>query len=232
MKLFDTMMSRFIKNGSLTIIDADGTSKTYGKTKDPSVTVRFTDPKLARRLFLNPELRAGEAYMDGTLIIEQGSIRDLLLIFATNRTNLRGQPLQKSIRKFYKRVRKWHQRNPVSKARANVAHHYDLSNDLFALFLDDDLNYTCAYFQSPKDSLATAQQNKLRHIAAKLDLKPGQKVLDIGCGWGGMALYLAQHCDVEVLGVTLSTQQHALATERSEERRVGKECRSRWSPYH
>lgn len=225
MKFFDTMMSRFVKTGSLTIIDADGTTSTYGKTDEPSVTIRFTDPKLARKLFINPELRAGEAYMDGTLVVEQGSIRDLLMIFALNRGSLRGQAWQKTLRRLYKRVRKWHQHNPVGKARANVAHHYDLSNDFYRLFLDEGFNYSCAYFKTPKDSLATAQQNKLRHIAAKLDLKPGQKVLDIGSGWGGMALYLARHADVEVLGVTLSVEQHALATKRAKQQGLDKKVK-------
>jgi len=222
MKLFDKMMSRFVQTGRLTILDADGTTKTYGASKGPQVTVRFTDPKLTRSLFLNPELRAGEAYMDGTLIVEQGSIRDLLTIFATNRLGLRSQPVQKALRTTYKKLRKWHQRNRLAKSRENVAHHYDLSNDLYELFLDKDLNYSCAYFTKPDETLEVAQRNKLRHIAAKLDLKPGQKVLDIGSGWGSMALYLAQVADVKVTGVTLSSEQLALAKQRAKDRGLDK----------
>jgi cyclopropane-fatty-acyl-phospholipid synthase len=227
MKLFDTMMSRFVQIGSLTIIDAGDKTHTYGKSKNgkakgPNVTIRLTDPKLGRALFINPELRAGEAYMDGSLVIEQGTIRDLLTIFATNRLNLRSQPFQKALRRFYKRVRKFHQRNPLSKSRKNVSHHYDISNELYRLFLDKDLNYSCAYFTRPGESLETAQRNKLRHIAAKLDLKPGLKILDIGSGWGAMALYLAEVADVKVVGVTLSTEQLTLAKTRARERGLDK----------
>ncbi len=218
MRLLNAMLEKFVQTGTIRIIDADGKKYEHKGTQGPEVTLRFTDKKLANRLFLNPELRAGEAYVDGTMIVEEGSIRDLLMIFALNRSNLRKQPLQRSLRTLLKRVRKFHQHNTVRKARANVAHHYDLSNELYRLFLDEDMHYSCAYFASPKDTLEVAQQNKIRHIAAKLDLKPGQKVLDIGSGWGGMAMFIAQHADVEVLGVTLSKEQQVLATERAKER--------------
>src|SRR5437763_12528119 len=112
-------------------------------------------------------------------------------------------------------VRRIYQLNPVRRARRNVAHHYDLSDQLYELFLDRDRQYSCAYFRSPEDDLETAQLNKKRHIAAKLLLRPGDKVLDIGCGWGGMALYLATECDVEVTGLTLSAEQHAVAQRRA-----------------
>ncbi len=218
MRLLNAMLAKFVQTGTIHIIDADNKRHEHKGAPGPEVTLRFTEKNLARRLFLNPELRAGEAYVDGTMIVEEGSIRDLLMIFAMNRSNLRKQPLQRSLRTFLKRVRKFHQHNTISNARSNVAHHYDLSNDLYRLFLDQDMHYSCAYFSSPDDTLDVAQQNKIRHIAAKLDLKPGQKVLDIGSGWGGMAMFLAQHCDVDVLGVTLSKEQQSLATERARER--------------
>ena len=218
MRLLDAMLSRFVQTGTLRIIDAGGALHVYGGAKGPEVTLRFKEPKLHRSLFLNPELRIGEAYMDGSLTIEEGSLRELLLIFALNRDNLRNQPLQKLLRGTYKRVRSFYQRNSLGRARANVAHHYDLSNELYELFLDDGLNYSCAYFTSPDQTLEEAQANKLRHIAAKLDLRPGQRVLDIGSGWGAMALFLAEATDVEVLGVTLSTPQLELARERAKQR--------------
>ncbi len=218
MRLLDRMLSRFVRTGSLTVIDPDGIAVVHKGAPGPECTIRLTEPKLYRTLFLNPELKAGEAYMDGTLIVEKGSIRDLLMIFAANRDHLRDQPLQKAVRDTYKKLRKLGARNTLVKARANVAHHYDLSNTLYEMFLDDDLHYSCAYFASAEDTLETAQRNKLRHIAAKLDLKPGQRVLDIGCGWGGLAMYLAEVADVQVLGVTLSTEQHALATQRAKAR--------------
>lgn len=218
MKLLGHAMRRFVRTGTLRVIDADGGLHEFQASPSPRVTVRLTDRSLHRSLFLNPELKTGEAYMDGTLIIEEGTLRDLLTLYALNRTNLRGQPVQRGLRKVYKSLRRYYQHNPLRRSRQNVAHHYDVSNDVYRLFLDDDLNYSCAYFLTPEDSLETAQQNKLRHIAAKLMLRPGQKILDIGSGWGGMALYLAGAADVDVTGVTLSVEQHALATRRAEER--------------
>lgn len=218
MRLLDRMLSRFVRTGTLTVIDPEGQAVAHRGQPGPECTIRLTDPKLYRTLFLNPELKAGEAYMDGTLVVEKGSIRDLLMIFAANRDHLRDQPLQKAVRDTYKKLRKLGARNTLVKARANVAHHYDLSNTLYELFLDDDLHYSCAYFATPEDTLETAQRQKLRHIAAKLDLKPGQRVLDIGCGWGGLAMYLAEVAEVQVLGVTLSTEQQALATARAKAR--------------
>lgn len=218
MRLLNSMLKKFVQIGTIRIIDADGQIYEHIGVDGPKVTLRLTDKNLAQKLFLNPELRAGEAYVDGTMIIEEGTIRDLLMIFALNRKSLRNQPLQKNIRRFLKYVRSFHQRNSLATARANVAHHYDLSNDLYRLFLDEDMHYSCAYFASPDNTLEEAQQNKIRHIAAKLNLKPGQKILDIGSGWGGMAMYLAEHADVEVLGVTLSKEQQSLATERAKKR--------------
>jgi cyclopropane-fatty-acyl-phospholipid synthase len=219
MPLLQSMLAKFVQTGKLTIIDAKGRSSTHQGAPGPEVTVRLTDPKLARSLLFNPELRAGEAYMDGTLVIEEGSLRDLLLLFVVNRQNLRRQPLQKSMRRLYKRFRTLYQNNTLLRSRDNVKH-YDLSNDLYRLFLDEDLLYSCAFYEDPADSLEVAQRNKLRHIAAKLDLQPGQKVLDLGCGWGAMSLYMAEVMDVEVLGVTLSSEQHALASQRVSEREL------------
>ena len=218
MKLLNSMMARFVQRGRLKIIDADGNLHVHEGEPGPNVTVRISDRKLYTSLFLNPEMKAGEAYVDGTLTIEDGTLRDLLTLFAVNRKNLRKHPLQKGLRKYLKRARKLYRTNTITRSADNVAHHYDLSNELYGLFLDDDLNYSCGYFRSADDSIEVAQQNKLRHIAAKLKLEPGQKVLDIGCGWGSMAMYMAQHCDVEVLGVTLSKEQLELARERAKER--------------
>jgi cyclopropane-fatty-acyl-phospholipid synthase len=221
MRLLNKMLSRFVQTGTLRIIDAGGALHVYSGIEGPEVTLRLKDAKLHSSFFFNPELRVGEAYMDGSLTVEEGSLRDLLLIFALNRDNLRNQPLQKLLRSAYKRVRSFYQRNSLIRARSNVAHHYDLSNELYELFLDEGLNYSCAYFRSPEESLEEAQNNKLRHIAAKLDLRPGQRVLDIGSGWGAMALYLAKTMDVEVLGVTLSAPQLELARERAKQSDLG-----------
>lgn len=214
MKLLNSMMSRFVQVGQLTIIDADGVRHIHGPGGEPQATIRLTDKKLYRSLFLNPELKAGEAYMDGTLVCEDGGIRGLLEVFAHNRESLRGHPVQKILKKTLKRIRKFHQRNKKTASRSNVQHHYDLSNDFYRLFLDKDLQYSCAYWLDENMSLEEAQKAKKRHIAEKLCLQPGQRVLDIGCGWGGMAIYLAKNYGVSVVGVTLSDEQHALASKR------------------
>jgi cyclopropane-fatty-acyl-phospholipid synthase len=216
--LLNTLLTRVIKNGRLEVIDAAGQRHVYEGGSGAHVTVRLNDAKLHHKLFLNPELHAGEAYMDGRLVIEQGSIRDFLTLFAENRGGFRGHPLQKIVRGAAKKLKRYLQHNTVSKSRANVHHHYDLSNVFYRLWLDTDMHYSCAYFATPQDTLEEAQQNKLHHIAAKLDLKPGQRILDIGCGWGGMALYLAAVANVTVVGVTLSTEQLSLARERAAQR--------------
>ena len=213
MKLLNSMMSGFVKVGQLTIVDADGKTHVHGPGGAPSATIRIHDKALYRTLFLNPELRAGEAYMDGTLTVD-GGIRDLLEVFAYNRDGLRKHPLQKTLKGWLKKIRRYHQRNKTSASRKNVQHHYDLSNEFYRLFLDEDLQYSCGYWPREGMTLEQAQLEKKAHIAAKLNLKAGDRVLDIGCGWGGMAIYLAQNYDVSVVGVTLSDEQHALAVER------------------
>jgi cyclopropane-fatty-acyl-phospholipid synthase len=225
MYLLEKLMKRFVKVGTLTILDVEGRSHVFKGATGPEVTIRLRDRKLYRSLFLHPELHAGEAYMDGTLTIEKGTIRDFLTLSVMNARNLRKHPLQRLLNSSLKRMRKLHQRNTTKTAQAHVHHHYDLSNELYKLFLDKDMNYSCAYFTKSTDTIETAQQNKLRHIAAKLDLRPGQRILDIGSGWGGMALYLAATADVEVLGVTLSTEQLALANQRAKERGLEKRVR-------
>ena len=220
MKLLDAMMRRFVSKGRLSIIDHTGARHDYGPGGAPSATIRLTDPKLYRSLFFNPELKAGEAYMDGTLVMEEGTtIRDFLTVFAENKDGLRKGPLRRRWKEVKTRFRKSMQRNAKAASAKNVEAHYDLSNELYKLFLDEDMQYSCAYWPTdrmglPDITLEQAQLAKKRHIAAKLDLKPGMRVLDIGCGWGGMAIHLAKEHDVEVVGVTLSHDQHKLATER------------------
>jgi len=207
------MLKSFVKVGSLTVIDAEGGTHVFAGAPGPDVTMQLTDPTLYRKLFFNPELHAGEAYMDGRMSFPGSSLRGFLTLFSVNRLSLGNQPMQKVLRRVSRGLKRFQQANPVGKARQNVAHHYDLGNAFYKLFLDSDLFYSCAYFRSEDDTLEEAQRNKCRLIAAKLNLKPGLKVLDIGCGWGGLARYLAQIADVEVTGVTLSTEQHALAVE-------------------
>ncbi|MFA7413460.1 MAG: cyclopropane-fatty-acyl-phospholipid synthase family protein [Rhizobium sp.] len=211
------MLKSFIRKGQLTVIDAGGKRHVFGgREPGPQVTMRLTDPKLYRSLVFKAELVAGEAYVDGTMRFEEGStLRDFLMLFSINRLSLGSYPIQKAIRAVRMRFRKREQSNRKGQAQQNVAHHYDLGNDFYRLFLDENMLYSCAYFREPDETLEQAQRNKLRLLAAKLNLKPGMKVLDIGCGWGDLALYLAKLEDVSVVGVTLSKEQHALATKRA-----------------
>ena len=211
-----TLLQRFVQKGTLTVIDAEGQTHTFGgKVPGPAVTMRLSDAKLYKSLFLNPELAAGEAYMEGTMTFPGSSLRDFLGLFSVNQGALKSGAIQRAIGIASRRLKRFQQANSIRRARANIAHHYDVGNALYKLFLDDGMFYSCAYFEDDNDTLEAAQRAKCRLIAAKLGLKPGHKVLDIGCGWGGLAIYLASIEDVEVLGVTLSKEQHALAQERA-----------------
>lgn len=216
MLLLRSLLHRIIRKGTLTVVSPDGRSYDFGNGT-PSVTIRIIDPTTVRRLFLNPGLALGEAYMDGALLVEDGTIYDLLDLCLANLGWGGGHWMQRA-RTIGRRLgRRLVQHNSVSVARANVAHHYDLSDTLYDLFLDADRQYSCAYFTSPNDTLEHAQEQKKRHIAAKLLLRPGQRILDIGSGWGGLALHLARVADVDVTGVTLSTEQHRYASRRADE---------------
>jgi cyclopropane-fatty-acyl-phospholipid synthase len=209
------MLRSFVRVGTLKVIDADGRCHVFAGTPGPSVTMRLSDRSLYRKLFLNPELHAGEAYMDGRLGFEDCTLRDFLTLFSLNRLSLGSYPLQKVLRRISHGLKRFQQANPVGKAQRNVAHHYDLGNAFYELFLDEGMQYSCAYFLDDAETLEQAQRNKLRLIAAKLNLKPGLSVLDIGSGWGDLALYLASVENVQVTGVTLSREQHALANDKA-----------------
>ena len=212
------MMKAFVKKGTLDVIDADGKRHTFSGEDGPKVVLRLHDKRLYRDLVFKSEIAAAEGYMDGTMTFEEGSsLRDFLHLFSINRLSLADYPLQKAIRKITMLTRRGQQANRVGQAQQNVAHHYDLGNEFYKLFLDKNMLYSCAYFHNENQSLEQAQRNKLRLIASKLNLQPGQRVLDIGCGWGDMAIYLASMEDVKVVGVTLSTEQQKLATERAAE---------------
>lgn len=217
MPLLANMLKRFIKKGTLRLIEADGTLNEVVGSPTPVATIRLHDPSLPMKMFRNPELHTGEAYMNGTLTFEDCTLEDFLNLFSINRGAIASYPMQKVLRRVSRSLRSIQQHNPIGKAQKNVSHHYDLSSELYRLFLDKDLQYSCAYFENGDESLEDAQEKKKRHIASKLKLEDGQRILDIGCGWGGMALYLAQHAKVEVLGVTLSAEQHRAAVKRAEQ---------------
>jgi cyclopropane-fatty-acyl-phospholipid synthase len=221
MALIDRFFARFVKRGQIAVTYADGTTKTFG-TPDatlPSVAVRFTDKGAPGAIVRHPSLGAAEAFMDGRLVIDRGDIRDLVNLLKGNTPWEKGDGLKPSlsITLLDKVVHRVDRVNMARRSKKNVAHHYDLSDRLYDLFLDADRQYSCAYFTDPGNSLEQAQDDKKAHIAAKLLLKPGMRVLDIGCGWGGMALYLHAKTGAEVLGVTLSEEQLKVACRRAEE---------------
>ncbi len=221
MSLFDRYLTGAIRRGTLTVINHRGIVKTFGTSTEgwPEVTVRFTDANVPRSIALQPDLGAGEAYMDGRLVIEKGDVLDLTSLIYRNNPWEKGGNIHAASawRKALRTAKgKFDRFNWARKSKRNVAHHYDLNDRLYDLFLDADRQYSCAYWTDTANTLESAQSDKLAHIAAKLALRPGQRVLDIGCGWGGMALYLNRHADVDVLGVTLSEEQIKVARQRAE----------------
>jgi cyclopropane-fatty-acyl-phospholipid synthase len=209
------LLRHLVRQGTLRVVDARGTVHSFAGEPGPTITIRLRDASLGRKLFLNPRLHLGEAFMEGTLAIEDASLYDFLDFMAVNINLAPRTALTPLYNGFGHAFRIFQQYNPLHRARANVAHHYDLSDTLYDLFLDTDRQYSCAYFLAPEQGIEEAQANKKRHIAAKLLLKPGQRVLDIGCGWGGLALYIARECDVSVTGLTLSNEQLKVAQRRA-----------------
>jgi cyclopropane-fatty-acyl-phospholipid synthase len=219
--MLERTLTRFIKTGRLTIIRANGHAMRVGEPLDSAptldVVLRLKRPLTALKVAFRPDLYFGEAYMDGTLVIEQGSLWDLFDLCGRNLVHRRSPRRSRLIRLFQVIARYFQQHNSRRAARRTVAHHYDLSEVLFRTFLDDDLQYSCAYFRDPALSLDEAQAAKKRHIMAKLLLEPEQRILDIGCGWGGLAISIAQMEAVHTTAVTLSQEQLAVAKKRARE---------------
>ncbi len=221
-KLFDRLAAKLVTQGTLRVTHANGETRSFGTpTLDfPDIALRFTDGNVARDILLDPRLGLGEAYMDGRIVIEQGDVMQLVSLVRSNNgwernSKLAPPSFSRSIKgKITSAMRAV---NKPGSSKKNVAYHYDIGNELYQLMLDaEHMQYSCAYFANDDMTLAEAQEAKLAHIAAKLNLKPGLKVLDIGCGWGGMAVFLASRADVEVMGITLSEEQLALARQRAE----------------
>jgi cyclopropane-fatty-acyl-phospholipid synthase len=213
--LLTRLLEQIITLGRLRVVDACGRSSVFEGSPGAHVAIRLHDRALHWKLLVWPRLFLPEAYMDGTLTIEEGSLYDFIDLLAANLEALPDGLLGRFLNGSVTPLRRLRQYNPVSRAVRNVAHHYDLSDKLYELFLDQDRQYSCAYFYDIGDDLDTAQLNKKRHIAAKLMTRPGQRVLDIGSGWGGLALYLAGECGVDVTGLTLSVEQHTVAVRRA-----------------
>ena len=228
--LLRVLIARLIRRGNLRLTSARGTVFTFGDGSGPPVAARFATVWAELGVLLEPELKLGEAYMNGSFVIEHGSIADLLEMVMSSGY---GHALRWSHPLDWPRLawRRLKQINLRGRAQRNVAHHYDLDERLYALFLDSDRQYSCGYFETPSTTLDDAQLAKKRHLAAKLRLTPGARVLDIGCGWGGLALYLAEHAGAQVTGITLSKEQLALARVRAGEKDVAQQLDFRLQDY-
>ena len=214
--IIKSVLSRVIRKGNLTWIQHDGNIHHYGDGSGELIKIRTTKDFSEIKLLLNPSLQFGESYMNGSLIMEEGRIHDLLkLLFSNSKIDVDHwiMDVSRAVRFI---LNKFNVGNYLSKSKKNVAHHYDLSDQLYDLFLDKDRQYSCAYFNSPNDTLDQAQTNKKELIAKKLLLEKGQNVLDIGCGWGGMASFLSKRSEVNVKGITLSEEQIQYANKRKQ----------------
>jgi cyclopropane-fatty-acyl-phospholipid synthase len=225
------LLEKIIEDGTLTVVWPNGKTGVYGHGA-PRAAVRFTGRLTPFLIALQPDLGFGEAYMDGRMIVEEGTIAEVMEILISN---FETHALPPGMR-YGRLVRRWFrwaaQFNPAARARKNVAHHYDLSGELYDLFLDSDRQYSCAYFNEPKMTLEQAQAAKKRHIIAKLNFdRPGLSVLDIGSGWGGLGLQLAREAGADVLGITLSTEQLAMSNRRAAEAGLAERCRFEFRDY-
>ena len=233
-RLLHFLLKTFIRRGTFRVTTSRGTVLTFGDGTGQPVSVRFASRAAEWGILLDPELKFGESYMNGTFVVEQGSIADVLAICLGQKSEVPHWALPQTWLRYLKR--RLSQFNPKRRARRNVAHHYDLDGRLYSLFLDADRQYSCAYFETPTQSLDDAQLAKKRHLAAKLKLDPDKSeqnlhLLDIGCGWGGLGLYLAEIAGADVTGVTLSQEQHAIANERAAEKGLSERARFNLQDY-
>ncbi|WP_407146613.1 class I SAM-dependent methyltransferase [Bradyrhizobium sp. ORS 86] len=222
-RLLRYFLGQFVRRGSITFTTASGMRFTCGDGTGVPVAVRFTSTAAQARVLLDPELYLGEAYMDGTFVVEQGTIADALAVLMGQADMLPNYArLQSGLRFLGRRIQ---QLNVRGRSRNNVARHYDLDGRLYSLFLDADKQYSCAYFETSDAALDDAQLAKKRHLTAKLLVRPGDRVLDIGSGWGGLGLYLAEMTGADVTGVTLSTEQLQISNARAAERNLAQSAR-------
>ncbi|WP_295912223.1 cyclopropane-fatty-acyl-phospholipid synthase family protein [uncultured Bartonella sp.] len=216
--LLKTAASHIITKGNLTIIDSRGVTYQFGDQTGKPIQIRFTSAKWEREVALDPALKLGEAYMNDGFEFIKGDIYSLLeTIFESTGPIAENQLWMKAFSFIRTATKRFAQMNTLRRSAKNVEHHYDLSGKLYEMFLDPDRQYSCGYFENPNVSLAEAQLAKKRHLAAKLQVKENEKLLDIGCGWGGLGLYFARVLGANVTGVTLSHEQHGIANQRAKD---------------
>src|SRR5579871_3623485 len=211
------LLGKMVRTGNVQLETADGAKHKFGDGSGPLLGLKLTDKAAERELLMNPAMTFGELFMEGRMVVTQGTLYDVIECGARNLAAMKGAAWVKAIDKVRVAFRGVHQRNDRRRARKNISHHYDLDANFYRMFLDPDMQYSCAYFEREGASLEEAQLAKKRHIAAKMLIDGGQKVLDIGCGFGGMALYLAGVAGAKATGVTLSEEQLQVAKQRAEE---------------
>jgi cyclopropane-fatty-acyl-phospholipid synthase len=217
-RLLRYFLTQFVRRGAMTFTTASGATFSCGDGTGEPVAVRFLTTDAERRILLNPELGLGEVYMEGSFVVENGSIADALAILMDQPDMVpRWAKLRWWLRYLARHINQF---NPRGRAKNNVAHHYDLDGRLYSLFLDADKQYSCAYFETPDTTLDDAQLAKKRHLAAKLSIEHGDRLLDIGSGWGGLSLYLAEMTGADVTGITLSTEQLQVSKARAAEKNL------------
>lgn len=228
-RLLRFFLKQFVRRGSMTVTTASGASFNCGDGTGEPVSVRFLTTDAERRVLLNPELALGEVYMEGTFLVEKGSLADTLAILMDQPEILpRWARLQWWLRYLGRHIAQF---NPRDRSKHNVARHYDLDGRLYSLFLDADKQYSCGYYEGPEATLDDAQLAKKRHLAAKLLIRRGDRVLDIGSGWGGLSLYLAEMTDAEVVGITLSTDQFEVSNARAGEKNLAQSAKFLFEDY-
>jgi cyclopropane-fatty-acyl-phospholipid synthase len=226
--LLKKVICSLVRRGQLSVTCASGRTFVCGDGTGKPVAVRFTSTQAQWAVLVDPELKLGEAYMNGTFVIDFGTLADFLDLTLSADYMTRWSRALARIRYLWRRIEQF---NPERRARRNVHHHYDLDSRLYKLFLDSDRQYSCGYFETPEMSLDDAQLAKRRHIAAKLLVDGGRRILDIGCGWGGLGLYLAETCGAKVTGITLSDEQYATARQRAAEKHLGDRAEFRLQDY-
>ncbi len=225
-------LSHMIRTGDLTVTDCEGAQFQFGDKSGAPVHIHFKTKHAERAIAFDPELKLAECFMDGEIDFPQGDIYEFLrIVFENTGPTAATEPWMRVLGKMRIFFRRFQQMNTISRSSSNIRRHYDLSGELYDLFLDPDKQYSCAYFETPDATLGEAQLAKKRHIAAKLLAREGDRILDIGCGWGGMGLYLARHLRADVTGVTLSQEQYAIANKRATEEGLGDRAKFHLTDY-